>query len=76
MRAQSCDVTHAGSDITGFYGRPGRHSASLGAERPNRHAGGPMRAGQVSSCHHPSSLLPALSRPRPSPDRRSWPGSC
>lgn len=75
MQAQSCDITHAGSDITGFCGRPGRHSASPGAERPDRHAGGPVRAGPVSSCHHSSSLLPAPSRPGPSPGPRSWPGS-
>lgn len=75
MRAQSCDITHAGSDITGFCGRPGRHSASPGAEQPDRHAGEPVRAGSVSSCHHPSSLLPAPSQRGPSPGRRSWPGS-
>lgn len=69
MQAQSCDATHAGSDITGFCGRPDRHSASPGPEQPDRHAGGPVRAGPQSSSPHPSSLLPAPSLPRPSPGR-------
>lgn len=76
MQAQSCDATRAGSDITGFCGRPGRHSASPGAEQPDRHAGGPEREGTQSSCPHPLSLLPAPSLPKPSPGPRSWPGSC
>lgn len=76
MQAQSCDITHAGSDITGICGRTGRHSASPGVEQPDKHAGGPVTVGPVSSCLHPSSLLPAPARLEPSPGHRSWTGSC
>lgn len=76
QQAQSCDFTHAAGVITGFYGRPGQRSASPGAERPDRHAGGPVTAEPGSSCHHPVSLLPAPSQPKLSPGQRSSPGSC
>lgn len=68
--------THARTDITGFCGRPGQHSASPGAEQPDRHAEGPEGAGLVSLCPRPSSLLPAPSQPGPSPGQQSLPGSC
>ena len=76
MQAESWDATRAGSDITGFCGRPGQHSASPGAEQPDRHAGGPVRWGPQSSSPHHSTLLPGLSPPAPSPGPRSLPGSC
>ena len=71
----SCDITHAGGVITWFCGRPGQHNASQGAERPDRHAGGPVTAGPGSSCHHLVSLLPAPSQPELSPDPQPWPGN-
>lgn len=76
QQAQSCDFTHEAGIITGFCRRPGQHSASQGAQRPDRHAGGPVRAEPGSSCHDPESLLPAPSQPKPSPGQRSSPGSC
>lgn len=75
MQVLSCDFAHAESDIKRTFGRPGQHSASPGAQRPDKHAGGPVRGEPESCVRHPLSLLPAPAPPEPSPGPRFWPGS-